>query len=90
MELADGQRQIVAGLGASAVFLGAFFGLSLVWWAALGLAVPVYGALLLVVRRRPTPREEMVVDGVSRAELTEAIDAITDASRRMRQLALRA
>ena len=88
MRVPDGARQIVAGLGASAAFLGAFFGLSLVWWLALLLAVPVYGALLLIVERKPPPEEIRVADGVSEADLTAAIDALTAASSRMRRLAM--
>lgn len=88
MQLPETGRQIVAGLAASAVFLGAFFGLNLVWWMSLIIAVPVYVAVFFIVGRRPPPTEEFVIDGVSRAELTNAINAITDASKRMRALAL--
>lgn len=87
MEMTDGNRQIVAGFCASGAFLIIFFGLGLVWWAALIAGVAVYAAILLIVGRRKPDTEEMVADGVSRAELTGAINAITAASSKMRQLA---
>ena len=90
MQMSDGNRQIAAGLGASAAFLGSFFGLSLVWWLALIIGVVVYAALLLVIQRRPPATEDYVADGVTRADLNVAIDALTQASARMRKLALSA
>ena len=44
-------------------------------------------AILLIVERKTPETEEMVADGISRAELTGAINAITAASSKMRQLA---
>ncbi|MEL6998626.1 MAG: 5-bromo-4-chloroindolyl phosphate hydrolysis family protein [Pseudomonadota bacterium] len=90
MQLPEAARQIAAGIAGGLAFLGLFFGLTLVWWIALGGAVGVFAAALLIIERKPEAAEEMVADGVSRAELTGAINAITDASKRMRQLALAA
>jgi len=77
MELPETQRQVVAGGAASLVFLGSFFGLSLVWWLSVVLALAVFAAVLLIVGRRKT-----------RADLNQAIDALTGASARMRRLAM--
>jgi 5-bromo-4-chloroindolyl phosphate hydrolysis protein len=90
MTLPEGMRQVVAGLGASAAFLGAFFGLNLVWWMGLVLAAPVYLAILLLIGRRPEAREVYVADGVTKAELDEALNALTSAAGKMRELALAA
>ncbi|MEM7686517.1 MAG: 5-bromo-4-chloroindolyl phosphate hydrolysis family protein, partial [Pseudomonadota bacterium] len=90
MQLPEAARQIAAGIVAALVFLGLFFALQLVWWIALVGAVGVFAAALLIIERRPEATEEMVVDGVSRAELTGAINAITEASKRMREIALSA
>jgi len=88
MELPETQRQVVAGGAASLVFLGSFFGLSLVWWLSVVLALAVFAAVLLIVGRRKPPAEEYVADGVTRADLNQAIDALTGASARMRRLAM--
>jgi hypothetical protein len=72
MVLSDGLRQIVAGLLASAAFLALYFGLDLIWWAALGLAIAVYFALLLVIRRRPKASEIMLASRVSAADIRAA------------------
>lgn len=90
MQLPETTRQIVAGAAASGAFLGAFFGLHLVWWMALIAGVAVYGAMMLIIGRRPPPTEEYVADGVSRAELTAAINSITAASSTMRGLSQKA
>lgn len=90
MQLPESGRQIAAGGAGAAAFLGAFFGLNLVWWIALIAAAAVFGAMLMIIQRKPEAAEEMVTDGVSRAELTGAINAITDASKKMRALALSA
>jgi fatty acid desaturase len=57
MERSGGKRQIVAGLCASAAFLIIFFGLGLVWWAALIAGAAVYGALVFLVLRRGVDTE---------------------------------
>ncbi len=88
MQLPESGRQIVAGGAGAVAFLGAFLGLNLVWWIALIAAGAVFGAMLLIIQRKPRSTEELVTDGVSRAELTGAINAITDASKKMRALAL--
>jgi 5-bromo-4-chloroindolyl phosphate hydrolysis protein len=83
MGLADGYRQFVAGLLASAAFLGLFLAAGLVWWAALGLAVVVYFALLLVIPRLKPLAEVMVGDQVSAADLARAAEALTNAAGRL-------
>ena len=83
MRLPDGFRQVLAGLLAAAAFLGLYFGLTLVWWAALGLAVAVYFALLLVIGRR-TPLDEIMLTGrVSAADVKEAGRLLFDAAHRL-------
>jgi 5-bromo-4-chloroindolyl phosphate hydrolysis protein len=61
-----------------------------VWWLSLIAGVMVFAASLLIVERRKLPTEDYIVDGVSKAELSEAIDLLTQASGRMRRLALAA
>ncbi|MEM7211951.1 MAG: 5-bromo-4-chloroindolyl phosphate hydrolysis family protein [Pseudomonadota bacterium] len=90
MHLPETGRQIAAGGAGALAFLGTFLGLKLVWWIALIAAAAVFAAMLLIIQRKPEATEEMVADGVSRAELTGAINAITEASKKMRQLALAA
>lgn len=83
MALADGLRQMVAGLLAAAAFLGLYFGLSLIWWAALGLAVVVYFALLLLIRRRPHASEVMLSSRVSAADIREAGQILQQSAKRI-------
>ncbi len=86
--LSDNNRQIVAGVVASAMFLSCFFGLGLVWWLSLIAGLMVFAAVMLIVERRKPPTEEFVFGSVTKAELSEAIDLLTQASARMRRLAL--
>jgi 5-bromo-4-chloroindolyl phosphate hydrolysis protein len=83
MGLADGVRQIVAGVLASAAFLALFLMAGLVWWVALGLAVVVYFALLLIVPRRKPLTEVMVSDQVSAHDIARAAEALTQAATRL-------
>ena len=87
MQIADGPRQILAALLASATFLALFFPAGFVWWLALGLAVMVYFALLLVIPRRKPLDEVMVGDQVSAADIARATDALTNAAYRMNEAA---
>lgn len=87
MTLPDGPRQIAAGLAASAGFLALFFGADLVWWLALLLGVLVYGAVLLLVRRRPSAAEVFVTEGVSRSDLEGVLADLSSAALRLSRAA---
>jgi 5-bromo-4-chloroindolyl phosphate hydrolysis protein len=87
MQISDGPRQILAALLASAAFLALFFPAALVWWLALGLAIAVYFALLLLIPRRKPLNEVMVDDQVSAADIARATDALTNAAYRMNEAA---
>ncbi len=87
MRLYDGPRQIVAALLASGVFLTLFFGLTLVWWAALGLGAACYGAALLVIERRRPLEEIQVSARVSAADIAAAAAALEDAGHRLEKSA---
>ncbi|MBK1635407.1 5-bromo-4-chloroindolyl phosphate hydrolysis family protein [Rhodovulum adriaticum] len=83
MRLPDGLRQIVAATLAAALFLGLFFGVQLVWWAAFGLAAVTYGALLLIVGRR-TPADEIVLGHrVTAADVSRTAEALETAAARL-------
>jgi hypothetical protein len=90
MQLADGVRQVVAGLLAASLFLALYLGASLVWWLALGLAVLAYGALLLLIRRRPRTDEVMLAERVSQADLDAAAASLARAAERLRAASLAA
>lgn len=72
MRLAEGPRQMLAGLVSAAAFLGFYLKLMLVWWLSLVLAVLVYGAVLLIVRRKLRADEITAGAGVTQADLVEA------------------
>ncbi len=83
MRLADGPRQILAGVVSAGAFLALFFGLNLVWWLALVLAALVYGAVLLIVQRKPDLSEIAVGMGASEADLHKAGLIMDEAAARL-------
>ncbi|MBY6114141.1 5-bromo-4-chloroindolyl phosphate hydrolysis family protein [Mameliella alba] len=83
MGLYDGPRQIVAGAIAAAIFLGLFFGATLVWWLALILAAVAYGALLLIIPRRQRADEIVLGARVSAADMANAGAALLDHAARL-------
>lgn len=87
MRLPDGPRQVVAGLLAAAAFLGLYFGLSLVVWLALVLAVAVYAAALLLIGRRRPLEEINLGTSVSAADIQSAAAALQDAQQRLERAA---
>lgn len=90
MALPDGVRQLVAALVAAVVFLGLYFGALLEWFVALGLAVAVYAAILLIVPRRRPLSEIVLSDRVSAADIAAATRALTEAAGRIRLAASQA
>lgn len=88
MRLPDGARQLVAAALASAAFLALFFGAGLVWWLALALGAAVYGAALLLIRRRQGLDEiTLSARGVTAADIQVAGEALEDAARRLARAA---
>jgi 5-bromo-4-chloroindolyl phosphate hydrolysis protein len=83
MTLPDGPRQIVAALVAAAVFLALFFAANLVWFVALPLAVIAYGALLLIIRRRPLLSDILLSEHVTAADIAAGEAALDEALRRL-------
>lgn len=83
MRMYDGPRQIVAAVLGSLAFLGLYLGAAVVWWLALGLAVAVYGAALLLIGRRRPLEEIRLAARVSAADVTAAAEALEDARRRL-------
>ena len=82
--MSDAIRNILAGFGASAAFLGLFFGLQIVLWAAAPLALLVFVGLLLALPRAPRPS----VDQAAEAEmLTVALAALEEAATRLAAVA---
>ena len=79
-------RQLVAGGLASAIFLGLFFGANLVWWVPLLLsAVAFVGALLALPKLRSADQIE-VADGITQAELDQAINMCREVAEELRVL----
>lgn len=83
MSLRDVPRQILAALLALIGFFALYFAANLVWWAALGLGVVVYGAFLLLIPRRPLLAEVMLSEQVSAEDIARASTALTDAAKRV-------
>jgi 5-bromo-4-chloroindolyl phosphate hydrolysis protein len=83
MAMADGFRQIAAALLAAAAFLALYLGSDLVWWAAFGLAVATYFALLLIIPRRKPLDEVMLTDRVTAQDIASAAQALTIAGTRL-------
>ena len=87
MGLPDSVRPFLAAAVAAGAFIGLYFGLSLVWWAALGLAVLVYGALLLLIPRRKPLDEVMLTSQVSAQDIAKASAALSTAAARLKTAA---
>lgn len=83
MQLPDGLRQIVAASLGSVAFLALFFGVGLIWWLALALAVLVYGAGLLMIRRRRMLSEISLASRVTAEDLAVADRALRVADDRL-------
>ncbi len=83
MMMPDGPRQIAAGTLASLGFLLLYFGLSLNVGVSLGLGVVVYGAFLLMIRRRPSLSEQIVDTTITMADIKASTKALDDAARRI-------
>jgi chemotaxis regulatin CheY-phosphate phosphatase CheZ len=66
-------RQLLAGGLASVAFLGLFFGANLVWWLALLLTGLVFGGVLLLFPRMRLADQVEVADGVTQADLNQAV-----------------
>lgn len=86
MALPDGVRQVLAGVLAALAFLALYFPLALVWWVALPLAMLVYFALLLVIRRARPLSEIALSDGVNAGQIRDAAAALATAARRLEAL----
>lgn len=87
MTLPETARQLLAGAAAALAFLALFFGLSLIAPVAIGFALAVYAAILLLVRRTPPPETVMLSDGVTEADLATALAALDQAVGRLRAAA---
>lgn len=90
IKLDETYRQLLAGSAAAGMFVTAYFAQQFNLWVALGAAIGVFVAILLVIERRPPATERQLADGVSEAELSAALTAITEAVRRLRLLEDRA
>jgi hypothetical protein len=86
MEFRDGPRNLFAFAVGAATFLLCFFGLSLVAWLAFALAVAAWGAVFLIVVRRPPDEEIIVAERVSLAEIAQAKAKLDAAHNRMTRL----
>ena len=83
MRLPETARHILAGTLSALGFLTMYFGLVLVWWAAFLGALLIYGATLLIVRKKPTLAETMVTARVSQADLQAAGELMASAAQRL-------
>ena len=84
--LKEAPRQIVAGLAASAVFVGLYVGASLVLWLALALSVAVYAGLLIAIPRKKDDEEIELDAGVTQADVKAAVAKCQRAARELRRL----
>lgn len=90
MSLRDGPRQLLAAFLAFLGFLALYLAFNLVWWAALGLSVVIYGAMLLLIPRRPLLAEVMLSEQVTAQDIFHASTALNDAAARLNAAALQA
>lgn len=79
MRLRQIPRETISGFAATMAFLGLSFGLGLLWSIALGASLLVYGAMLLVIHRKPE-RED---DQLSAIDVAATAEALGDAADRL-------
>ena len=79
-------RQLVAGGLASALFLGLFFGANLVWWVPLLLSTVAFVGLLLVLPKFRSADQIEVADGITQAELDQAVRMCREAAAEFKAL----
>ncbi len=89
MQLSEGLRQTLAGSVAGVAFLGLFFGVQLVWWVSFLAAVFVFGAVLLIVVRKPDADEVVLTGRTTEADVREAGKIMSQAADRLEAAAKR-
>lgn len=90
MKLAPGVRQAVAGGAGAVVFLGLYFGVPLVWWAALLGGLAAWGGVMLAVEAEQDDIPLDPADGIAEKDIRDAIDRLTAAASRLRAATLKA
>ncbi|MEO1471595.1 MAG: 5-bromo-4-chloroindolyl phosphate hydrolysis family protein [Pseudomonadota bacterium] len=81
-------RQVVAGTASALAFLGLYLALGLAWWLALGGAIAVQVAVLMLVEAREPGLP--AGDGIDDEELRAAVNRLTEAASRLRAATLKA
>lgn len=76
----DLYRQLLAGAGASLMFLGLFLGLDLVWWLAAIAAIVAFVGIVLAVPRAREAHEIEVAAGVTEADVKAALKTFSEAA----------
>jgi len=79
-------RQLVAGGLASAIFLGLFFGANLVWWVPLLLSAVAFVGVLLALPKLRSADQVEVADGITQAELDQAINMCREVAAELESL----
>lgn len=87
MTMKDGPRQIVAGVAAALAFLAFFFGLELNAIVSLVLGLAVFGAFLLIVRRRRLSDEIRLSERVTQKDVEDASATLAQAADRLAEAA---
>jgi hypothetical protein len=90
MGLPDSTRHVLAGVLAAGAFLALYFPMRLEWYAALGLSLAVWGAVLVAVPRRRALAEIVVGERVTAADIARATRDLSEAARRVARAATRA
>jgi hypothetical protein len=79
-------RQLIAGGLASSIFLGLFFGANLVWWLPLLLSAVAFVGVLLVLPKYRGADQIEVADGITQAELDQAVRMCREAAEELEAL----
>lgn len=74
MSLAGWQKQILAGICSGLGFLFFYFVVYLTWWAAIGLSLAIYMAIMMIVVTKQQANEIFVARSVTKADLQKAGD----------------
>lgn len=86
IKLKETGRQIVAGLLASGVFALVYIVLALKWLPALGIAVAVYIAMLLLIQRAPEDHERYIYENLTQHDLDKAVNACRQTAKKLQRV----
>lgn len=86
IKLKETGRQLVAGIASSGVFALVYMVFALKWLPALGIAVAIYIAIILLIERAPEDSEVYVYANITQHDLDKAVAACRTSATKLKQV----